>query len=144
MSIERARLAELCRAVAGARPYLAEPKGMDDWQTPRQLQATGAGDCEDAALGDLLAAALHAWPDEPRFLVVGTYSGNGHAWARIGDYWADPTFGGYGYVSDILWPHYRADWFYAHGADLKLGQAYVEERTSPSEGLRPPEGGKPA
>src|SRR3990167_4938775 len=34
MPIERARLAELCRAVAGARPYLAEPDGMDDWQTP--------------------------------------------------------------------------------------------------------------
>lgn len=128
MQPETARLAELCARVARRHPYQREPWGMDDWRTPRQVQIEGGGDCEDAALGVLLKLARDEWPVEPRYLVCGTYRGAGHAWARIGGFWADPTFDGSGRVSASLWRGYEAAVFFAHGPDLRLGQAYKEEK----------------
>lgn len=80
--------------------YIADPPTLDEWDTVKEFEARGGGDCDGWVLWCLaraedLARAHGCW-----WFVVGTVTGGkatGHAWAEIrlpdGRLWADPTWG---------------------------------------------------
>lgn len=78
-------------------PYRAEKPGMDLWQTPRETEHYGNGDCDDAAIWTIIRA--HALcPSAALYLVAGDLRGQGHAWVEMTDergetWWCDPTPG---------------------------------------------------
>ncbi len=57
-------LADILAASNACAKYQREPAGRDRWQTPAELKASGAGDCEDFAIDAM--ARLEGLPGHAR------------------------------------------------------------------------------
>ena len=78
-------------------PYRAEQPGSDLWQSPKETEHYGNGDCEDAAVWTI-ARTWALVEGAELCLVAGVLAGGvGPAWVELVDgaetWWADPTPG---------------------------------------------------
>lgn len=117
----REALAQAIRECQQRFTYRGEPQGDDVWQTPRETEALGSGDCEDLAVWSI-ATAWDLSQDEDIaatfYLVAGTAEGGGHAWVELIDeqgvtLWGDPTPGWPKALAPRgAWPTHVPGWAY--------------------------------
>lgn len=81
--------------------YIPDDPGEDDWQTPRETLARGAGDCEDRAILWMKLAYDNLGIEAE---LIGIDIGYNHAYTRIGDeYWDLTHKVGMIYLYRIIW-----------------------------------------
>jgi len=87
----------------------------DVWQSPALTLFDGTGDCEDMTLALWSAAPFVGLPTGR--MAIGTYEGDGHAWAEFPEVglWAEATSGEVGYLGHGPSPYRPLVYVYANG-----------------------------